>query len=146
MALVRVDVDVDGLTETLALLADTEAALRPPRVTDAALAAARVFRDGARRRAPRRSGRLARSIEAHPVGGGSAVARTDLVYAQITEFGGGRGPVHARVLAFDPGGGVVFRPHTRTPAQPYWLPTFVNDADLALNAFADTIVAGSTGA
>ena len=90
------------------------------------------------RTAPHRSGRLAGSISTRPVGGFSAVTSTDLIYAQITEFGGTIRPVHAKVLAFNPGGGVVFARRTRVPSQPYWLPTFDQDTELAVDAFADS--------
>jgi len=137
VARVRVSVDVD--TAAVERMVDEASrGLSPPGVTDAVVAAAEVFRDGARRRAPHRSGRLAGSISTRPVGGFSAVTSTDLIYAQITEFGGTIRPVHAKVLAFNPGGGVVFARRTRVPSQPYWLPTFDQDTELAVDAFADS--------
>lgn len=137
--MVRVSVDVKGLAGVRALLGSTVRALQPPQITDAVAAAAEVFRDGAARRAPRRSGRLAASIGVRVVGGYTAQARTDLVYAQITEFGGGRGARDAEVLAFNPGGGLVFRRRSYTPAQPYWIPTFEQDQGRAVEAFADAV-------
>lgn len=141
MAGVRVSVDFDGLAEVRALVERAERAVQPPQITDAALAAAKVYQAGARARAPKRSGRLAASIETRTVGGYSAQARTDLIYAQITEFGGVHRPHSAKVLRFDPGGGAVFRPRSYNPAQPYWIPTFDQDTGLAVDAFTDTVMA-----
>lgn len=139
MATVRVDVDVVGVAEALALVERAVASVQPPVVTDAVKAAAEVFRDGARRRAPRRSGRLADSIETRTTGPSTAVTSTDLVYAQIHEFGGTIRPKRAKVLAFDPGGGVVFARRVRITAQPYWLPTFDQDTPAAVDAAGDVI-------
>lgn len=132
-------VDLDGAVQAAQLVERAVKACEPPRITDAVLAGATTYQDGARRRAPKKSGRLAASIEARTTGSHSAETSTDLVYAQITEFGGVHRPVNARVLAFDPGGGLVFRRFSVNPAQPYFLPTFEQDTDAAAEAVFDVI-------
>lgn len=131
MARVRVTVSLDA-GPAADLVARARQACLPPVITDAVLAGAQTYRDGARWRAPKLSGRLADSIEARTTGDYSAETSTDLVYAQITEFGGVHRPVDGKVLAWSGPGGPVFRAYSVNPAQPYFLPTFDQDSDRAV--------------
>lgn len=138
MGQVTVHVDVDA-AEVTALVERAVEAVQPPVITDAVLDGARRYQRGARARAPKRSGRLAGSIGAGSTGAYSAETSTDLIYAQVQEFGARITAKNARVLAFDPGGGVRFARSVYIPAQPYWLPTFEQDTDAAAEAVMDRI-------
>lgn len=139
MATARVDIDLDGLPRIQEVVDRAVASVEPPNITEAVVEAAGVFRDGARRRAPRRSGRLAASIEVERLGTHSAAARTDLVYAQIHEFGGTIRPVNGRYLKFNGSGGPKFLRALRIQPSPYWLPTYEQDSPRAVEAAGEVI-------
>lgn len=138
MGRATVHVDIDA-ADVAAVVERAVRAVQPPVITGAVATGARRYQDGARARAPKRSGRLAGSIGYRTTGAYSAETSTDLIYAQITEFGGVHRPVSAKVLRFDAGGGVVFRARSVNPAQPYWLPTFDQDTDAVAEAVMDYI-------
>jgi len=131
----RVGVNTDT-AEVLAALERAARALEPPAITEAVEAATDVFGGGARRRAPKRSGRLAESIKKRKITDTSYEVATELVYANITEFGGTIRPDRRKVLKFASG---IFSMHAKIPAQPYMIPTFEQDSEKAFNAFADKV-------
>lgn len=138
MARVTVQVDIDD-AGVQALVDRALRAVQPPVITSAAAAAAKRFQDGARARAPKLTGRLAGSIGYRITGPYSAETSTDLIYAQITEFGGVHRPVNAKILAWPGNGGTVFRPYSVNPAQPYFIPTFDQDNEAAASEAMDVI-------
>lgn len=133
---VRVEIDDAGVQ---GLVDRAVRAVQPPVITSAVAAGAKRFQDGARARAPKRSGRLAGSIGYRITGPYSAETSTDLIYAQITEFGGVHRPVNAKILAWPGNGGMVFRPYSVNPAQPYFIPTFNQDNAAAAEEVMDVI-------
>lgn len=139
MAVVRISVDIEGLAEVLELLTRAEKALEPPVITDAVLEGAKRYQDGARARAPVRTGRLRGSIQATATGAYSAKTWTDLIYAMVQEFGAVIVPVNARALRFMVGGGIVFAQKVTIPPQPYFIPTFEQDTDRVVERVADRI-------
>lgn len=100
---------------------------------------AEVYQEGMRTRAPHLSGRLANSIRINQVSNTEYEVGTDLVYAQIQEFGGTIRPRGHPFLKFEVGGRVVFKRRVTLRAQPYFIPTFQQDSDRAFGAFADSI-------
>jgi Bacteriophage HK97-gp10, putative tail-component len=131
MADIRIDVDA---ARAVAMIDRAVRACSPPMITAAVGDGADVFGAGARRRAPKRSGRLTGSIKKKQTGPYSFEIATDLVYAQITEFGGTIRPKTKKVLKFGDG---TFSKRARIPAQPYMIPTFNEDSDAAFTAVAD---------
>jgi phage gpG-like protein len=129
----RVRADVDA-AESVEMIDRAIQACSPPAITAAVGAGADVFQDGARRRAPHLSGRLAASIQKKKTGPYSYEVSTNLVYAQITEFGGIIRPKNKKVLKFGNG---IFSKFSRIPKQPYMIPTFNEDSEAAANAVAD---------
>lgn len=133
MAQVRVTVTAD-LAEALRDLARVQRALLPPSITRSVGEGADVFVRGARRRAPRRSGRLAASINKTPAGPYAWDIAPDTIYAGVQEFGAHIEPVTADALVFEGSGGLVFTDEVDIPASPYMGPTFVADTSEAVRA------------
>jgi phage gpG-like protein len=100
---------------------------------------AEVYQEGMRARAPHKDGTLANSIQISQVSNTEYEVGTDLVYAQIQEFGGTIRPKGHPFLKFTIGKRVVFKRSVRLRAQPYFVPTFQEDSDRAFGAFADSI-------
>lgn len=87
-----------------------------------------VIRDAASRRAPKKTGTLARSITVHTTStprSAEAEIGTNLEYARIQELGGTVRPVHARLLHWvDDSGDDIFARSVTIPARPYLRPAF----------------------
>ena len=112
------------------------AAASPPAVTDALVAAMRVYQKSAQSRAPKRSGALAASIQLEVTGPTSAAVGTDSPYSLVQEFGATIG-AHKQFLKFSGNGGVKFVRRVRINPQPYFLPAFDSDTPSAERAFGD---------
>jgi len=114
-------------------------ALQPPNITAAVDAAVVVYQQGIQKRAPRKTGALARSFT-RTVSGTSGQVSSDLIYAVPQEAGAFIAPKTGTTLKFAGSGGVHFqRKPIRLKAQPYVAPTFVSDSDKAFGAFAREI-------
>lgn len=121
-------------------------ALSPPQITYAVREGAKVIQQGIARRAPRRSGRLARSFNIVPIDVYSYKVESTLIYAPVQEYGATIRPRNRTYLRFIAGGRVVFtKGPVVIPPQPYVRPTFDADGQRALDAIADRIIGGMTG-
>lgn len=130
----------------------------------AVVTGALVLQNGGKRRAPRRTSTLRRSIHigghqdlnpdrgAVTARGGNAVPEpertsrgvtvyvgTNLEYAAIQEFGGTIKPRRAKALVFRIGSDLVFAQRVRIPAQPYMRPTADEDGPEALRDMAEQL-------
>lgn len=130
---VRVRVDAAG---PIRMVDRAIRAVSLPNASYAVRDAARVYARGIERRAPKRSGRLARSFEIRPLGPLEYEVSSDLIYAPVQEYGAFIKPKTRKVLRFADG---RFSMRARIPAQPYVAPTFTADSDAAFDAFADRV-------
>lgn len=107
----------------------------PPAVTDALEAAMVVYQRSAQRRAPRKTGALAESIQVERNGETVSVG-TDSPYSLVQEFGA---TIRAKKqkLEFTGRNGIVFVRKVKIQAQPYFLPAFDSDTPAAEQAFGD---------
>lgn len=133
---IRIDIDVSGPIRMLRHAID---AIEPPNITYAVRDAAKVYGAGIDARAPRKTGRLARSFEIQPLSTTSYEVSSGLVYAPVHEFGATIRPRRARALRFFVGGQLVFARKVTIPARPYVAPTFEVDSDRAFDAFATRV-------
>jgi HK97 gp10 family phage protein len=136
MARVRATVSI---RDSLQMLNRATDAVGAASVARALRDGAQVYQDGMRARAPHKSGALANSIQISQVSNTEYEVGTDLVYAQIQEFGGTIRPKGHPFLRFTIGDRVVFKRSVTLAAQPYFVPTFQQDSDRAFGAFADHI-------
>lgn len=133
---IRIEIDTSASIRMLRAAID---AIEPPSITYAVRDAARVYGAGIDRRAPRKTGRLARSFEIIPLSATSYEVSSDLVYAPVQEFGATIRPRRAQALRFFVGGRLVFARKVTIPAQPYVTPTFEADSGKAFDRFADRV-------
>lgn len=134
--------DVTIKTETsapIAMLRRGREALEQPNITYAVRDGALILARGIDRRAPRRSGRLARSFQVSPVSATEYTVGSDLIYAPVHEFGAVIFPRRRRFLRFVIAGRVIFAKKVTIPARPYVEPTFVEDGQRALDRVAERI-------
>lgn len=137
MAQIRIRTNTGGPERVIARAAR---ALEPPLVSGAVREGAKVIQRGIAARAPRRSGRLARSFQIESVDAYTYDVASDLIYAPVHEYGATIRPRRATYLRFVVGGQVVFtKGPVVIPARPYVEPTAAADGDAALNAVADRI-------
>lgn len=132
---VRIKVDASG---PLSMIRSAVRALQPPQVTAAVDAALQVYQRGIQKRAPHKTGRLARSF-VRSASGTSGEVSSDLIYAGPQESGAWIAPIKPHVALKFAGSGVFVRRPIRLKAQPYVAPTFTSDSDEAFGAFAREI-------
>lgn len=138
MARVTVRVDTG---EAGTLLERAIAALEPPLITDALDEGAFLLEQGARRRAPVRTGALRGSIDTEFHGAYAfEVGPNQPPYDVVQEYGAVIKPRRAKALRFEIGGEVIFAKRVVVPARPYMEPTYVEDGPAALDAIAEAIL------
>lgn len=111
-------------------------AASPPALTEALVDAMTVYQRGAARRAPRRRGGLASSIELIPEGPTTVTVSTDRVYALVQEFGAVIRPKRVTRLRFTVDNKFVFARKVRIRPQPYFMPTFEADTSRVEKKFS----------
>lgn len=142
------DVKVSGLKELGEVMRLVPEKLEKRIIGEATRAGTKVLVEGVRRRAPRESGELARNITATFkvfFGKGIAIAKIGVRYRRIVAASSRRPGLVPSTE--DPGVYALFvefgRPnrkgHTYQAAQPFMRPTFDQDADSAVKAFAAKI-------
>ena len=130
----RIRIRVDA-SEPVKMIESAVRACEPPLITNAVRAAAKVYHDGARRRAPRDTGALQQSIQITQTGDDSFEIGTDLIYGPVQEYGAVIKPRNAAALRFMIGSQVVFAKKVVIPPSPYINPTFEQDTPDAEDAF-----------
>lgn len=141
MVTVKLTVRQKGLASVLRAVKRVEDALQPPSITESVGDGADVFVEGARARAPRRSGRLASSIDKTPDTPTSWIIGSDLIYAGVQEFGATIRPATSPTLVYQGTNGITyFDKVVRIPSQPYMRPTFDLDQAEAVAAVKSDIV------
>lgn len=114
-----------------------ERALSPPSITESVGDGADVFVEGARRRAPHRSGRLAASIGKTQVDPFTFEIAPDTIYAGIQEFGG---TIHSKpLMVFQDGPHLIHVEVVHLRPHPYMRPTFAEDTPKAVEAVRQSI-------
>lgn len=125
-------------SEVLRMLAAARKAFESPRVTDAVRAALAVYQAGIQRRAPRKTGDLANNFTIE-VAGSSGSVTSDQIKALTQEQGAWIAPKNKKALRFS-GPPVAFvKKPVHVPARPYVAPTFSDDSDKAVDAFAEQV-------
>jgi HK97 gp10 family phage protein len=131
---VRVQIDLKDVHRAV------DAAIRaasPPAVTDALVAAMKVYQESAQDKAPvGATGNLRASIQMEVAGPTSVSVGTDSPYSLVQEFGA---TIRAKkkFIKFPGNGGVVFMRRVTIHPQPYFLPAFNSDTPSAERAFGD---------
>jgi HK97 gp10 family phage protein len=135
-------VQVLGVPQARGKLMQLEASLRGPAVMRALMAGALIVQTDAKRRAPKLTGTLSRSIHIEPAGmfgglGAAVDVGTDVIYARIHELGGEITPVNAQYLHFVINGEDIFTKGPITiPARPYLRPALDENTTAVVEAFA----------
>ena len=89
----------------------------------------------ARARAPRKTGRLARSIRPRRVAKSAWSVGSDVIYARIHEFGGTIVPKKSRFLVFQVNGRWVRAKSVHIPARPYIRPALAESGRFIRDEF-----------
>lgn len=101
-------------------------------------AGALPIQNAAKRKAPKKTGTLSRSIHTEAVEEvgtlGAVKIGTDVIYARIHEYGGVIKPVHARMLHFQIDGRDIFAKQVTIPARPYLRPALAENRHAAIEA------------
>lgn len=127
---------VVGLPELYSKLRQLDAVAAERNLVLAGTAGGQVIRNAAAANAPKLTRTLERSIHVEVVDKSRArvtiMVGTNVIYAAIHEFGGIITPKHAKMLAFELDGKLIFAHSVRINATPYMRPAFDHNVQKAI--------------